>query len=57
VSKKGQQLAAATEGRVKRAAVVGMSGIQKVIAMAVSEIHIADDIDAAKDWLVGQTGG
>jgi hypothetical protein len=34
-------------------AMVGISGIQKIIAQAISkDVHYANDMESAKDWLV-----
>ena len=52
--------AARTKGWVIRQAIVGVTGIQKILARAVArfsgeELVLFDDVDEAKDWLV--TGG
>ena len=57
MNEKGKEIAAATQGRVKAAAVIGLSGIQKVIAMGVRSIHTEDSMEDAKDWLVSQANG
>lgn len=47
-----------TKGHVARTAVVGVSGIQKVLARAVARfarepLMLFDDVDTAKEWLAG----
>ena len=49
---------ARTKGHVARTAVVGVSGIQKVLAQAVARfarepLMLFNDVDSAKEWLAG----
>jgi hypothetical protein len=49
---------ARTKGHVARTAVVGVSGIQRVLAQAVARfagepLMLFNDVEAAKEWLVG----
>jgi hypothetical protein len=49
---------ARTKGHVARTAVVGVSGIQRVLAQAVARfarepLMLFHDVDAAKEWLAG----
>lgn len=49
---------ARTKGHVARTAVVGVSGIQRVLAQAVARfagepLVLFKDVDAAKEWLAG----
>lgn len=49
---------ARTKGHVARTAVVGVSGIQRVLAQAVARfagepLVLFNDVDAAKEWLAG----
>ena len=49
--------AARSKGFILRQAVVGVAGIQKILAQAVArfsseELHLFDTVDAAKEWLV-----
>lgn len=49
-----------TKGHVARTAVVGVSGIQKVLAQAVARfssepLTLFNDVDSALDWLAGNT--
>jgi hypothetical protein len=49
---------ARTKGRVQKLAVVGVTGMQRVLAWAVTRfsgetLHLFDNIDDAKEWLVG----
>lgn len=54
--------AARSKGFIIRQAVVGVAGIQKILAQAVArfsseELNLFDTVDAAKEWLVkGQDG-
>lgn len=58
-----KESAARTKGRVAKLAVIGVSGVQRILATAVSRfsrepLQLFDDLDAAKDWLVeGGEGG
>jgi hypothetical protein len=50
--------AARTKGHVLRHAVVGVTGIQRVLASAVARfsgepLHLFDSVDRAKEWLTG----
>lgn len=50
--------ATATKGYVRKQAVVGVTGIQKILAQAVAffsgqSMHLFDSVDKAKDWLAG----
>lgn len=55
--------AARSKGFIIRQAVVGVAGIQKILAQAVArfsseELHLFDTVDGALDWLVkGHEGG
>ncbi|HEY0142297.1 MAG TPA: hypothetical protein VGF48_15470 [Thermoanaerobaculia bacterium] len=55
--------AARSKGFIIRQAVVGVAGIQKILAQAVArfsseELHLFDTVEAAKEWLVkGHDGG
>lgn len=53
---------ARTKGHVARTAVVGVSGIQKVLAQAVARfasepLVLFNDVEEAKDWLAGAATG
>jgi hypothetical protein len=52
-----RQSAARTKGWVIRQAIIGVTGIQKILARAVArfsgeELVLFDDLEEAKDWLV-----
>jgi hypothetical protein len=54
--------AARTKGWVIRQAIVGVTGIQKILARAVArfsgeELVLFDNFEEAKDWLVSGGGG
>jgi hypothetical protein len=55
--------AARSKGFIIRQAVVGVAGIQKILAQAVArfsseELHLFNSVEEAKDWLViGQGQG
>jgi hypothetical protein len=58
-----KESAARTKGRVARLAVVGVTGVQRILATAVARfsrepLQLFDNVDAAKDWLVegGEAG-
>lgn len=56
-----KQSAARTKGWIIRQAVVGATGIQKMLASAVArfsteELVLFDDVEEAKDWLVTGEG-
>ncbi len=52
---KGLQAATKEKGITTRAAIVGVSGWQRVIAQLIrADIHFAPSIEDAKDWLVKQ---
>lgn len=56
-----KESAARTKGWVARQAVVGVTGIQKILAAAVArfsseELVLFDDIEEAKEWLVSGEG-
>lgn len=53
---------ARTKGRVQKLAVVGVTGMQRVLAWAVTRfsgetLHLFDSVDDAKEWLVGRGEG
>jgi hypothetical protein len=53
---------ARTKGRVQKLAVVGVTGMQRVLAWAVTRfsgetLHLFDSVDDAKEWLVGAGTG
>lgn len=58
-----KESAARTKGRVARLAVVGVTGVQRILATAVARfshepLQLFDDVEAAKEWLVaGGEGG
>lgn len=50
---------ARTKGHVKKTAIVGVTGVQRILAGAVArfsgeELHLFDSVEAAQDWLVGE---
>ncbi|HEX7833261.1 MAG TPA: hypothetical protein VF787_26630, partial [Thermoanaerobaculia bacterium] len=50
--------AARTKGHVKKHAVIGVRGIQRILAAAVARfsrepLYLFDAIEDARDWLVG----
>jgi hypothetical protein len=50
---------ARTKGHVKKTAIVGVTGVQRILAGAVArfsgeELHLFDTVEAAQDWLVGE---
>lgn len=50
--------ATATRNHIRKQAVVGITGIQKILAQAVAlfsgqSMHLFDTVDKAKDWLAG----
>jgi hypothetical protein len=58
MNEKAKEMSAAIREHVglSAVAIVGLRGIQKVIAQAVrKDIYYADSIEAAKDWLVSRT--
>lgn len=57
-----KQSAKRTHGWVERQAVVGVTGIQKILASAVARfsgqsMHLFDTVDEAKEWLAGASSG
>ena len=58
MNERAKEMSAAIKEHVglSAVAIVGLRGIQKVIAQAVrTDIYYADSIEAAKDWLVSRT--
>jgi hypothetical protein len=56
-----RESATRTKGWVIRHAIIGVTGIQKILARAVArfsgeELVLFDDVDEAKDWLVSGGG-
>jgi hypothetical protein len=54
--------AARSKGYIIRQAIIGVAGIQKILAKAVArfsseELYLFDSVEAAKDWLVRGEGG
>ena len=50
--------ATATKDYIRKQAVVGVTGIQKILARAVAffsgqSMHLFDDVEQAKEWLAG----
>jgi hypothetical protein len=50
---------ARTKGHVKKTAIVGVTGVQRILALAVArfsgeELHLFPSIEEAQEWLVGQ---
>ncbi|HEX8617642.1 MAG TPA: hypothetical protein VF911_08650 [Thermoanaerobaculia bacterium] len=53
-----KQSTARTKGCVKKTAIVGVTGVQRILATAVArfsgeDLHLFDTVEAAQDWLVG----
>ncbi|HYK02138.1 MAG TPA: hypothetical protein VE974_10300 [Thermoanaerobaculia bacterium] len=53
---------ARTKGHVKKTAIVGVRGVQRILATAVArfsgeDLHLFDTVEAARDWLAGEGAG
>ena len=51
---------AATKDHIQKQAVVGIGGVQKILAKSVAffsgqELHLFDSVERAKDWLADQS--
>jgi len=57
-----KQSTARTKGHVKKTAIVGVRGVQRILASAVArfsgeDLHLFDTVEEAADWLAGEGGG